>query len=345
MKSYSLLARLARGCTQPFRRLSGRRRGTVIIIVLALLGLLALIGFFAVTFTGQENQSATYFANSPTAKNLTPTLDPNLFFSDILRQLIVGPGVAEKQSVLWGGNKALMPTMFGRDMATFNGPGVNLIWNNATNYPAIDQNYDTYPDNIIAGQPNGMQLNFSPGAQGVLVLPANLPVDFNNFGAANNFYPDPDTNITYPDINNAFLASDTLVPNGTGNPVRVITPSFHRPILLRNAPAFGGGTVTPYTWYTDKNTAGLVLFPHREHLALDNLANFPTNSSAVNTQRFVSVQYPDNSGIGTPLQPFPIPGDAVAWTANNAYGQGARVQPNPINQHIYVCTTADTSGG
>jgi hypothetical protein len=345
MKTYSVLARVGNRLTQRLKQFSTERRGTVIIIVLALLGMLALIGFFAVTFTGQENQSATYFANSPTAKSLTPSLNPNLFFNDILRQVIIGPGVSEKQSVLWGGNKALLPTMFGRDMAPFSGPGVNLIWNNATNYPALDQNYDGFADNIATGVPNLMQLNFSPGAQGVLVPQASLPVDFNNFGTANNFYPDPDTNITYPDINNVFLASDTLVPNGTGNPVRVITPSFHRPMLLRNAAANLGGTVTPYAWYTDKNTASLVLFPHREHLALDNKGNFPTNTGVANTQRFVSVQYPDLSAIGTQLQPFPIPGDAAAWAATTAYGQGARVQPGTPNQHIYVCTTAGTSGG
>ena len=44
------------------------------------------------------------------------------------------------------------------------------------------------------------------------------------------------------------------------------------------------------------------------------------------------------------MQPFPIPGDAAAWASNTTYLQGARVQPSPINQHIYVCTTAGTSG-
>src|SRR5580700_7308271 len=154
MKTYSKLARVGRSLTQSFRWLSARRSGTVIIIVLALLGLLALIGFFAVTYTGQENQSATYFANSRTAKILTTTLNADIFFNDILRQVIIGPGIAEKQSAMWGGTHSLLPSMFGRDLQPFNGPGVNLIWNTtpATPFPgpapapAIDLNYDGTPD-------------------------------------------------------------------------------------------------------------------------------------------------------------------------------------------------------
>ena len=66
--------------------------------MLALLGLLTLIGFFALSFTSQENQSATYFANGPTAKVLAPSLPADPFFDDILRQIIIGPSAGETQS-------------------------------------------------------------------------------------------------------------------------------------------------------------------------------------------------------------------------------------------------------
>ena len=77
MKTYQLLARLGRvNARMRSRRGTGRssaaRRGTVIIVVLALLGMLTLIGFFVFAFTASENQSATYFANSPSAKAQTP---------------------------------------------------------------------------------------------------------------------------------------------------------------------------------------------------------------------------------------------------------------------------------
>ena len=74
------------------------RRGTVIIIVLALLGLLALIGFFAVSFTGQENQSATYFANSPTAKVLTHNARSRSVFQRHPAAIIIGPSSARRKA-------------------------------------------------------------------------------------------------------------------------------------------------------------------------------------------------------------------------------------------------------
>ncbi len=167
MKTYSLFTRVGNRLTQQWRRFSIERRGTVIIIVLFLLGLLTLIGFFALSFTSQENQSATYFANSRTAKDLTPTLDPNAFFNDILRQVIIGPAAGEKQTAMYGGNKALVPTMFGRDLAPYNGFGVNLIWNSTTNSPSVDQNFDGLPDDGTGIQLDNRAfafMNLSPAA-------------------------------------------------------------------------------------------------------------------------------------------------------------------------------------
>src|SRR5580698_707374 len=151
MKTYSTFARFGKRLAERYGRWPLRRRGTVIIIVLALLGLLALIGFFAVAFTGQENQSATYFSNSQAAKVVTATYtsaDP--FFDDILRQVIVGPAITEKQSAMWGGTHSLLPSMFGRDLQPFNGPGVNLIWNTTATpqTAAIDLKYDGTADTV-----------------------------------------------------------------------------------------------------------------------------------------------------------------------------------------------------
>jgi hypothetical protein len=156
MKTYQLLARLGQPLAHPWHRLTqsrrraakflAARRGTVIIVVLALLGMLALIGFFVFAFTSSENQSATYFTNSPSAKASTPTLNADAFFQDALRQIIMGPQASEKQTALWGGNKSLVPTMFGRDMSPYNGPGVNLFWNTTLNQASVDQNYNAKPD-------------------------------------------------------------------------------------------------------------------------------------------------------------------------------------------------------
>jgi hypothetical protein len=340
MKTYKQLARLGKPLTRAFFRRprsrrstaessaarrgtgpsSAARRGTVIIVVLALLGMLALIGFFAFAFTASENQAATYFANSPSAKVATPAIDADPFFNDILRQIIIGPSINERQSVLWGGNKSLLPTMFGRDLSPFNGQGINLIWNTTTNQAAVDQNYNNLPeDGTSDGATNNsafMQINLSPAAQQTVL-------DLNNFPTTPpSFFPDPDVNTTYPDINSLFLSYDALIPNPTNPtalPTRVIIPSFHRPQLLRNASG-GGGNVTVAQWYTDPGTAKLVMYPHVEHVAID------ATGTPTTTQRFVTLTHTDTTA--SPLSPFPIPGDngvvpppaEGVWTAPGGTG-------------------------
>lgn len=355
MKSYRRITHRGRRLAISARRFARYRPGTVIIIVLALLGMLALIALFALGFTAQENQSATYFAGAAKV-NVGSGIDPDAFFNDILRQIIIGPAINEKQSVMWGGTHSLLPTMFGRDMAPFSGQGVNLIWNSTLNQPTVDQNYDGMPDDgtgtqfdyrsmgllnyspsaAVAWQPNtayfaGAFVSPASGATGLLYVAttagtsgasqpawptsagstvpdgagaltwkAATSLDLNSFPIAGTPFPDPDTNITYPDINSNFLASDTLVPNGTNYPIRVITPSFHRPMLLRS--------LAPSQWYTLPATAPYVMYPHVAHVAIDSSGNVTT------TPRYVTGTRPDNSGIGTPLYPFPIPGDIADTT-------------------------------
>ncbi len=164
-------ARAARSTTEiplaSAARAVATRRGTVIIVVLALLGMLALMGFFVFAFTASENQSATYFANSPSAKVPTATINADALFNNVLRQIIVGPAITEKQSALWGGRASLLPTMFGRDLSPYNGAGVNLFWNTALNQASVDQNYDATPDDGTAVQQDNRALSFlnlSPSA-------------------------------------------------------------------------------------------------------------------------------------------------------------------------------------
>ena len=105
-------------------------------------------------------------------------------------------------------------------------------------------------------------------------------------------YPDPDTNTTYPDLNSAFLSYDSLVPNpgSPALPTRVIIPSFHRPQLLRNANSSPGpGSVTPATWYIDPGTVNLVMYPHAEHVVINN------SGVATATRRFVTGTHPDTT--------------------------------------------------
>ncbi|HET6327406.1 MAG TPA: hypothetical protein VFG04_22180 [Planctomycetaceae bacterium] len=376
MKTYQLLARIGHPLARPWHRLAQSRQGTVIIVVLALLGMLTLIGFFIFAFTASENQSATYFANNPSAKVPTPTIDADALFNNVLRQLIIGPAATEKQSVLYGGNKSLLPTMFGRDLSPFNGAGVNLIWNSTLNQASVDQNYNAKPDDLTAGEPDNRVLAFlntSPAAAiawqantafvtGALVRPTTTQTGFLYIATAPgtsgggeptwpatvgstvtdggvtwtaavapnlSSYPDPDVNATYPDINSPFLAYDALVPNSASPllPIRVYTPSFHRPQFLRNATAAGGlGSVAVQNWYIDPLTAPLVLYPHAEHTAIDNNGNITT------FQRFVTNTHPDTATTAT------------TWAASTAYTVGQVVQPSPANGNNYLCTQAGNSG-
>ena len=344
MKSYRRVVRRGRRLTVSLRRLSRHhRKGTVIIVVLALLGMLLFTGIFAIAFTASENQNATYFANSPSAKVIQPDYaNPDAYFYDVLRQVVIGPAISERQSALWGGTKSLLPTMFGRDMAPYNGQGINVIWNSSTNQPAVDLNCDAVPDNGNSGQANNvslLNLNLSPAAQGVLNITGatNALLDLNNFPNSGTPFPEPDTNTTYPDINSAFLSYDAMVPNGAatvanptgGTPVRVIIPSYHRPQLLRNATSSLGGNVTPSQWYTDKATATLVMHPHAEHLVIDSNGNLTT------VQRFVTNAHPDTTT--NPLYPFPLAGDNpsgaqyVQPTVQEGIWSNGTVPGDPIN--------------
>ena len=146
-------------------------------------------------------------------------------------------------------------------------------------------------------------------------------LDFNNFPRSGISYPDPDVNFTYPDITSSFLASDTLVPNGLNNPVRVITPSFHRPMQLRN--------LVPSTqWYTSPITRVYVLYPHVYHQALDKAWESRRGSRGMCRTQFADIKQ--------------IP--AAAWQlASLAYTVGQLVNAGtPTN--TYVCTVAGTSG-
>ena len=61
----------------------------------------AFIGFFVFAFTSQENRGATDFAGAAKNNALTSP-DADTFFNDVLRQIIIGPSINEKQSVSVG---------------------------------------------------------------------------------------------------------------------------------------------------------------------------------------------------------------------------------------------------
>ena len=117
MKAYSFLARLGRRAARsraavsspPPRHGDHHRPGPV--------GALGADRFLRAELHRRRRIRAP--PTSPTRRPPRPSppaCDADPFFNDILRQIIIGPSVTEKQSVMWGGTNSLVPTMFGRDM-------------------------------------------------------------------------------------------------------------------------------------------------------------------------------------------------------------------------------------
>ncbi|QDU07288.1 hypothetical protein [Gimesia aquarii] len=229
------------------------RRGSTLLVVIALLAMLSLLGVVFFTFSSQEERSAQYFTEAA-LNEADPGLDADVLFNWGLQQLIVGPDESLHNSALHGKWHSLLPKMFGTDPHPFSGQGINVIYDGLGNL-VVDQDYDGTAD------PNQdlLFLNHSVGAHG-----GTLPS-----GLQSGNLPEPDVDYTAPDINNLFLAYKGYTLYG-GNLREVIIPSFLRPQFLRD----GSGTHYP-DWYSNANTAGMVLRPHPDHLFVDPSGNAP----------------------------------------------------------------------
>lgn len=242
---------------QPSR--NEHRRGTALVVVMGLLGLLMFLGFAFFTFARQEEGNAEYF-NAAARRVDDPGLSPDLLFDFSLRQVIMGARDDEPNSALWGGRHSMMANMFGRDIHPYSGQGVNIspvnLYGETINEGfQVDRDYN---GNVIQ---NGLlQMNDSPAAR-------------NGTGA--NFvgsgYPEPDVDYTYPDMNNRFIAYNGYGTNLNNQPIRVIIPSYHRPQYMRYVDTSDGVSRPVREWWTDAptsepgrslNTARMVLGPH-----------------------------------------------------------------------------------
>jgi len=255
------------------------RRGSTLLIVIALLAMLSLLGVVFYTFSAQERTSAEYFAEA--SLNVDDIgFNADVYYDWALEQLIIGPGEDKKlyNSALWSRRHSMIPNMFGMDHANdkisdahpYSGEGINLIYD-SSNKPAVDQDYNGTPDNAFL-----LDYNLSPAAQETVI---------NSWTG----YPEIDVNYTAPDINNMFLAYKGYVPgpNWPTNPdsfKQIIIPSFHKPQYLRTSAA-------PVTdWYMDSTYAKRVFRPHADHVFV------PKSGSPTTTPRFDPALFP-----GVPL--------------------------------------------
>ncbi len=149
-----------------------KRRGSTLLIVMVLMGVLALLGVLFYTFSAQERSNAEYYSEAA-KEHGEPSLDADVLFDFALEQIIVGTNPQFKNSVLWGSRHSLLSNALGfglhkpGDLHPFNGEGVNVIFD-ASNNVAVDQNRNGLPDDGTAGEPDNRYLllyNDSPAAQ------------------------------------------------------------------------------------------------------------------------------------------------------------------------------------
>ena len=314
----ALNMRRTRGLTPPARLAT--RQGSVLIVVIGLLLLLMLIGFAFFTFANQEHSSAEYYADA--SKEYSPTVP----FEWALEQLIIGPRENNTQSALYPGKHSLVPNMLGlfapnpvgngyptvpTDKHSFNGGfGINVIAGPG-GQPYIDQNFDGMPDN---GNGYLLTLNFSGAAQQSgkgTVQAASRTAVFQNFPAL-------DVGYTYPDINNAFLAYIATEPFSG---LQIVTPSFHRPFLLRDPTTGKPNTV----WQDDPSgttdTSTKVLRPHRSHVVVGtNIPRFLSSAVTVGGTNPHTIQYFGYRKLDVNGNPSPPPFNSSKIDTNTTYG-------------------------
>lgn len=262
-------------CTSPFHSATDSRRGSTLVIVVALLGLLAFMGMVFYSFAAQERAAAENFSDA--AKFAVD--EPSNVFDHMLRQVIVGPSdsPAERASILRSSTRrhSLVTNLVGYDIHPNTGDPIEVRVN-ANGIPfvpqprlAVDRNGDGVGDIIDRdndGNPDPADwLDFvdSPSAR--------FHAGYRERGLEGNqppfvAPPAPDVDYTYPDINNLFLAyrgtairdnrdSSGNTPPGksTFEEVPVIIPSFFRPQYMKSALNNGpNGSSVP----TDANWIG-----------------------------------------------------------------------------------------
>jgi hypothetical protein len=310
------------------RRPHQQRRGSSLLIVMVLMGMLSLLGVIFYLFAAQERSNAEYYSEA--SKELEdPGLDADVLFDWALEQIIVGTDARLKNSMLWGSRYSLVSNLVGFSthrpdptMQPFNGEGVNVIFDVNTGVLGVDQNRNGLIDDPAnAGEPdNRFLLNFvdSPAAQ-----------NLNERPLTNGSFPQPDAGFTYPDINSPFLCYVSKVRDQNGNLHRVVKPSYMVPGVLRPTST----STTNLSWYSDTNVKARVMRAHPGHQYVP-----PTQSPASPAPRYIATPAEATSLLGAGGQVFPqSPMDSTYDTTGG--GAGAVVTSGRMGIYTYVDTT------
>lgn len=177
-----------------------QRRGSTLVIVIALLGLLSFLGIVFFTFAAQEKAAAQYFSEA--AKAQTTELDD--VFDWGLRQLLVGPSANERNSILYSPTQrhSMVRNAFGNDFSPHSGgSGIPVAYNGARIPLSLTGGTaaETLIDMVDSPVAWGLQVNQNAAN-------AELSQLFRLRGAEQGALPAPDVDYTYPDINSMFLA-------------------------------------------------------------------------------------------------------------------------------------------
>jgi len=291
------------------RRPHPKRRGSTLMIVMVLMGMLALLGVIFYTFASQERSNAEYYSNA--AKNdEDPSLDADVLFDWALEQIIVGTDPRLKNSMLWGSRYSLLSNALGvgyhkpGDLHPFNGEGVNLIFDASSGQMGIDQNRD---GSIEAG--NAYLMDW---VDSVAATKNSEPVlTERQLVGGSLYFPQPDVGYTYPDINNPFLCYVGKVRDSNGQVHQIVKPSYMVPGMLRN-PLTGAPNTS---WYNDPTTSARSMRAHQNHKYV-----FPTQSSTVVSRYMTDAEAVSKIGTGAYGFPF-VP---MASNYDTTSGTGAQ---------------------
>ncbi|MEP3482160.1 MAG: hypothetical protein ABJZ55_23145 [Fuerstiella sp.] len=296
-----------------------QRRGTTLLIVVALLGLLMFTGMVFFTFAAQERATAEYFSEA--AKDAVSVNDDPFPFA--LRQILVGPTDNEKQSILWSPRRrlSLVTNAVGYDSVPFNGVGQNVVANGA-GVPFIDNDFDGTADSFSAAVAS--PLNFVDALTAWSSSASILQTSegqLQNFRGRTTSFPAPDVDYTYPDINNPLIAYNgwAIRDNGSAHVptvsrpsrferVPVFIPSGMRPSLLKsgtgNGPT-GNSTLTDEEWYDHSVATGNPLFGVRS-LRPSELHIAGLDASGTPVRRYIDQMNPADASLIATYGSFPL---------------------------------------
>lgn len=327
----------------------GKRRGSTLVIVIALLGLLTFTGMVFFTFASQERVASEFFSEAAKIQHN----DPTDVWPHLMEQIIVGAPEQYRGSVLYSPTRrySLVTNLVGNDIYPGNAYGIDVEYD-GSGYPTIT--------NTLSGDGDGgSYLNFvdSPAAHGALVR---------------RNAPEPDVDYTYPDINNLFLAykgwAISQNNGGAATPhtqLPIFIPSFFRPQYMRQAPSNTAGSLslgatngaieyrTNREWayaYEQGATASdppnavipsdanrdTVLFPTRSFRPHpSHISGVTSNGTTV--LRYITEDEATSIGLGAGGFPF-LPEDSNGNGVNGDLGLWTGVAPNN------VATSFDMSG-